>query len=162
MNLKDELSKERSMDSEIRFRQLANSLPIVVWTATPDGNLDFISDQWEIVYGNPIKESLGTGWGNYVHPQDRENAAKEWMHSLQTASKYETEFRVKCKDEYHWILVRALPIFNEKGELISWSGSNTNIQEKKLSEVAYKESEKLLISIVNNISQLAWMTDVKG
>lgn len=156
-------AKKITHDIEIRFRQLANSLPIVVWSASPDGNLTFISNQWEEVYGNPIAQSLGKGWANFVHLDDVEKAATRWAHSISSGELYETEFRVKHKSGgYHWILVRAVPIYNEVGEIVSWSGSNTDIQDKKLSEEAFTESEERFRSLADNIPNLAWMADADG
>lgn len=150
-------------ESELHFRQLADTLPLVIWTASPDGNLTFISKQWEAVYGNPVKESLGTGWADYVHPADVEKAGEIWAASLKSGKKYETEFRVKHKSgEYHWILVRAMPVQNNKGEIIAWNGSNTDIHEKKLNEYAFKESEKKFRTLADNIPNLAWMADADG
>ena len=138
-------------ENDSRFRQIANTLPLVVWTASPDGNLTYISDQWESYYGNPIKESLGTGWANYVHPEDALKAGEQWSLSLSNGLPYETEFRVQFKSaDYHWVLVRALPIKNEKGEITEWVGSNTDIEDKKISEHALRKSEQRIRSFVDS------------
>ncbi|MGZ5255069.1 MAG: sensor histidine kinase, partial [Flavitalea sp.] len=106
--------------------------PAVIWTATPDGSLNFISRQWETYYGNPIRESLGAGWVEFVHPDDQSHAAEVWQASLKKGSEYETEFRVLHKSgTYRWVLVRALPIRDSNGTIVRWYGSNTDIQEKK-------------------------------
>ncbi|MDQ3047850.1 MAG: PAS domain S-box protein [Bacteroidota bacterium] len=160
---KDSKELKANLESDLRFRELANSLPLVVWTASPDGNLTFISQQWEEEYGNPIAESLGTGWANCVHADDIANAASAWAFSLESGTNYETEFRVQHKnDGYHWILVRAKPIRTEKGTIISWTGSNTDIQDKKLNEKALKESAEQFMSLGNSIPNLAWMADAEG
>lgn len=151
---------ESLRQSESRFRQLANALPLVIWTANANGQLNFISNQWEEYYGNPLSESLGNGWIKFVHADDIKNAANAWKHSLSTGSVYEIEFRIQHKNgTYHWILVRALPNKNADGEIISWYGSNTDIQDKKISEDQAKESEArfktmaeasdILISVAN-------------
>jgi PAS domain S-box-containing protein len=125
-------AEERIRNSELMFRNMATMLPAVIWTATPDGQLNFISRQWETYYGNPIRESLGSGWAEFVHPDDKTNAAKVWQDSLETGTEYETEFRVLHKSGiYRWVLVRALPIKDNKGDIVRWYGSNTDIQEKK-------------------------------
>ena len=136
---------------ELRFRQIANTLPLVVWTASPDGNLTFISEQWESYYGNPVNKSLGTGWANFVHPNDVVNAGEKWALSLSSGHPYETEFRVQHKaNGYHWILVRALPIRDEKGKITEWVGSNTDIEHKKISEDALRKSEQRIRSFVES------------
>lgn len=125
-------AEERVRDSELMFRNMATMLPAVIWTATPDGLLNFISRQWETYYGNPIRESLGMGWAEFVHPDDRPHAAKVWQISLENGTEYETEFRVLHKSgTYRWVLVRALPIKDNNGNIVRWYGSNTDIQEKK-------------------------------
>lgn len=145
------------------FADIVNTLPLVVWTAAPDGGLTYISRQWEDNYGNPLKESLGNGWAKFVHPADVEEAAKSWALALQTGEKYETEFRVQHKSKgYQWILVRALPNFNTKGDIISWNGSNTDIHEKKMAEEAVKKSEDRFKAMTDNIPNLAWMANADG
>lgn len=125
-------AEERIRDSELMFRNMATMLPAVIWTATPDGQLNFISRQWESYYGNPIRESLGNGWAEFVHPDDKPDAARVWQISLETGTEYETEFRVLHKSgTYRWVLVRALPIKDNNGNIVRWYGSNTDIQEKK-------------------------------
>lgn len=133
----------------VDFMSIVNTLPLVVWTAAPDGGLTYISRQWEDIYDNPVSESLGNGWATFVHPDDVEKAGAEWVHSLQTGENYEAEFRVRYKKtDYQWILVRAIPNYNASGEIISWNGSNTNINDKKHSEAAARESERNLRNVI--------------
>lgn len=145
------IAKKDLVESESHLNQVMNTLPLVVWTAGPDGGLTSISNQWEEVFGNPIEESLGAGWISFVHPDDVEHAATEWTKVRQSGEKYETEFRTRHKDgKYHWLLVRAVPIKNQKGEIISWYGTNTDIQDKKMALDALKESEQRILSIIES------------
>ena len=144
-------SEKALTQSEQRFQQIANSLPLVVWTASPEGGLTFISKQWESFYGNPVTESLGTGWASFVHEDDIQAAAEKWKHSLETGKDYETEFRVRHKkDGYHWLLVRAVPFRNEAGEITEWYGSNTDIDGNKKAEEKVKESEQKFRSVIDS------------
>ncbi|MBC7827891.1 MAG: PAS domain S-box protein, partial [Chitinophagaceae bacterium] len=157
------LAEDSVKESEKRIRTIIEGLPLVVWTAAADGGLTYISQQWEDFYGNLVNESLGNGWAKYVHPDDRDNAAALWAYSLQNGTNYETEFRVLHKGEqYRWILVRALPIRNKEGYIISWNGSNTDIHDKKLSEEAARESEQRFKAMADNIPNLAWMANADG
>lgn len=116
----------------MQFEFLANTVPIVVWTATPDGLLDYINQRWYDRNDIPIDRALGTGWASSVHPDDVPLAWKCWSHSLSTGEPYEVEFRVLDKSgNYRWYLVRALPLRNEEGAIIKWYGSNTDISEQK-------------------------------
>ncbi len=148
---------------DIDFMSIVSTLPLVVWTAAPDGGLTYISQQWQDIYGNPLDESLGNGWAKFVHPEDVENAAVLWANSLKTGQNYETEFRVQHKNTgYKWILVRAIPKYNAEGEIISWNGSNTDVNDKKVSEEAARKSEERFRAMADNIPNLAWMANADG
>lgn len=157
------LAEQQIASSEFRFRQIANSLPLVVWTADTNGGLTYISKQWEDFYGNPIIKSLGNGWAQYVHAADVDDAGALWAHSIKTGEDYETEFRVQHKSgNFHWILVRAVSIKNDKGEILYWCGSNTDIQDKKRSEEHINENAERFKTLADNIQNLAWMADANG
>ena len=115
-----------------QFEFLANTVPIVVWTATADGLLDYINQRWYDRNDDSMDRALGTGWAQSVHPDDQANAWKVWSHSLSTGEPYQVEFRVADKlGDYRWYLVRALALRDDKGEILKWYGSNTDITEQK-------------------------------
>ena len=114
------------------FEFLANTVPIVVWTAKPDGLLDYINQRWYDRNDISMDKALGSGWSQSVHPDDLANAWKVWNHSLTTGEPYQVEFRVAdMTGNYRWYLVRALPLRDDKGEILKWYGSNTDISEQK-------------------------------
>ncbi len=76
-------------DSERRFRQLAESLPQLVWTCRPDGYCDYISRQWLDYTGMPSLASMGHGWSEQIHPADRETCLKAWNTSIETGADYQ-------------------------------------------------------------------------
>lgn len=143
-DITEEKKKEQALrESENRFQQMANTLPLVVWTASPQGSLTYISNQWEENFGNPIAESLGMGWVKFVHPDDIKRAAKKWEHSVRTRENYEIDLRVLHKNEgYRWLLVRAVSICNSHGAIVNWYGSNTDIEEKKKAEEILEQKVK--------------------
>src|SRR6202034_45494 len=73
---------EALLASEARFRQLANAMPQMVWTATPMGDLDYVSEQAMLYFDAPSESVLGAGWLRWVHPDDRELAVNRWKRSL--------------------------------------------------------------------------------
>ena len=115
---------------ELEF--LANSVPSVVWTSTPDGLLDFINERWYERGAESIEKSLGSGWAAHVHPEDIPGTLKIWNKSLTTGNPYQAEFRLKDNTgEYRWWLVRALPLRDTENKIVKWYGSNTDITEQK-------------------------------
>ncbi len=117
-------------ESEARFRTLAEGLPVQVWSATPEGRLDYVSEQTTAAYfGVPGSRLLGDGWGDVVHPDDLPSAGARWQHALATGTPYEVEFRLRRADgAYRWHLGRAVPRRSPSGAVIGWLGSNTDVE----------------------------------
>jgi len=108
-----------------------NFIPQQVWTATPDGLLDFVNEQTVQYFGKEPKDLIGEKWLEVVHPMDIEAAGKAWTHSLQTGDPYQIEFRLLAKEgNYVYHLARAIPSFNN-GKIVKWFGTNTDIDSQK-------------------------------
>ena len=127
---------EKTMrESEARFRHLAQSMPNHVWTARPDGNLDWFNDQVYAYSGAALGELDGEQWAVIVHPDDLEAAAGVWADARVRGVSYQTEFRLRRHDGgYRWHITRAVPVRNEAGAIERWIGSNTDIQDQKAAE----------------------------
>ena len=121
--------------SEERFRNLANAVPDVVWTADPDGSITFANDRW-FHYCGITPERNAREWPELVlHPDDRERCIAEWTRALREGGQYEIEVRNRRHDgEYRWFLTRASPIRDAAGDITAWFGSTTDIHDRKLAE----------------------------
>ena len=123
--------------SEAQFRTLAQAMPNHVWTAPANGLLDWFNDK-VYEYSGAARGTLdGQGWAGMVHPEDLAVAAPRWGEAIASGKRYETEFRLRRADgTYRWHIARAMPIRGEGGELISWVGTNTDIDDQKTSAAA--------------------------
>jgi PAS domain S-box-containing protein len=121
--------------SEERFRNLANAVPDIVWTAAPDGSITFANDRW-FEYCGISREQNERGWPELVlHPDDRERCIAEWTRALREGTEYEIEVRNRRHDgEYRWFLTRASPIRDPEGRITAWFGSTTDIHDRKQTE----------------------------
>lgn len=130
-NLMD--AKNAELSQAIREMEfLANTVPAVVWTATPNGELDYINQRWYERSGVPIADSLGHNWTKTIHPEDLDKTVKAWTANLKTGNPYQIEFRLKDKTgDYRWWLVRALALTDHNGHITKWYGTNTDITEQK-------------------------------
>jgi PAS domain S-box-containing protein len=118
--------------SEARYRFLAETIPVQVWTARPDGMLDYVSSRAVNEFGIPLERLLKEGWQNVVHPDDLPGAVERWLRSLATGDTYEVEFRLKMTDgTYAWYLARAVAQRGPDGSIVEWLGTNTNIAEQR-------------------------------
>ena len=126
----DELTTTRE-----KFRQMAQTMPIHVWTADNDGRLNWLNDQTYHFTGCREGELYGEDWVRVVHSDDLEIAGARWADAIQQGASYETEFRIRKSDgTFRWHLVRASPLKSTSGALIGWVGTNTDIEERKTSE----------------------------
>ena len=136
------LAELAAIQSEARFRQLAQSIPNHVWTALPDGNLDWFNSQVYAYSGAQPDELDGTRWISIVHPDDVPAAAAVWAASLESGEPYKTEFRLRRHDgTYRWFIARAVSSLDPDGVTHHWVGTNTDIEEQKQAEVALRTSE---------------------
>ena len=120
-------------ESEHRWRSLTETLPQLVWTATPDGACDYFSTQWTQYTGVPASELLGWQWMETLHPDDREPTRQFWTDSVADRHAYDVEYRVRRPDgEYRWFKTRGVPIRNSEGGIFKWFGTCTDITDGKL------------------------------
>jgi PAS domain S-box-containing protein len=119
--------------SEARYRTLAEAVPVQVWTARPDGQLDFVSPRTTAYFDASAEQLLGSGWATYVHPDDLSAAVAQWTAALATGTPYQTEFRLRMggTGEYRWHLARALPERDASGAVVGWVGSNTDVDAER-------------------------------
>jgi diguanylate cyclase (GGDEF)-like protein/PAS domain S-box-containing protein len=127
---KDNLNTAR--ERELYFRTMAEAVPEMIWTATPDGMDDFFNDKWFDYTGRTPEQTLGRGWTATVHPDDLAPCLAKWDNALRTGEPYDVEYRLRGRDGiYRWFLGRANPILNSTGEVIKWFGTCTDIENQK-------------------------------
>jgi PAS domain S-box-containing protein len=125
-------AEQELRESEERYRFLTETIPVHVWTALPDGNLDFVSNQTAHHLGLPPAELLADGWRNIVHADDLPRAIERWTHSLATGDTYTVEFRLRLRSgEYAWHLAQAVAQRDASGAIVRWFGTNTPIEEQR-------------------------------
>ncbi len=117
--------------SERRFRELAESMPLIVWTAGPDGEIDYQTRAVREFTGRSAEELEGDGWLEALHPEDREATARAWRTAVATGEPFEVQFRIRdARGEHRWFLTRALPARDEGGAIVRWYGSSTDIHDQ--------------------------------
>lgn len=117
------LATIRELEDE-KFRLICDTMPQLVWTATPDGNHDFFNSRWYDYTGLSREDSLGVAWKNPFHPDDMVEQERRWRASLATGEPYAIEYRCRSKTgEWRWFLGRALPLRDKDTlEITKWFG----------------------------------------
>ncbi len=133
--------------SERRFRELADSLPQLIWVTNPSGENVYCNQRFEEYTGMTLDQMLGAAWHSILHPDDLAGTAEKWSHSVRTGEPYLNEYRLRRHDgQYRYFLARAVPVINDAGEIEQWMGSSTDIHDQKLSEVVLRRTEKLAVT----------------
>jgi PAS domain S-box-containing protein len=132
-------AEEALKTSEARFKTFAQAMRNQVWSAAPDGQLDWFNDQVFAYSGLQFDDLVGSKWARMVHPDDIGSVADSWAQALAASSPYEVEFRLLRADgAFRWHIARAVPIKDDSGAIICWIGTNTDIEKQKAAEVQQK------------------------
>ncbi len=146
ISMKENLQKHTSelKEKERQFRELADFMPQMVWSATPDGKVDYWNKQWYIFSALPETSTQHDAWLQVLHPDDVENTLQVWQHATRTGTDYQIEYRLRNgkTGKYKWFLGKALAVKNKEGEITKWFGTCTEIHERK---TISEKLEKLVI-----------------
>jgi PAS domain S-box-containing protein len=143
-------TEEALRQSEQRWRSLTEALPQLVWTATPDGRLDYGGVQTSNYMGRPISELLGWAWLDMLHPDDRERTRQAWLAAVEGGQgEYEIEHRFRRFDgTYRWFKTRGVALRDSEDRVYKWFGTCTDITtDKQLEEELRQANERLELAV---------------
>ncbi len=134
--------RDLGLSRERRYRNLADAVPDIVWTAGPDGAIDYYNRRWFEFSGLSAGAAATTPWLSLVHPEEQDRCRARWEAALEEGARFEGEYRFLSADgSYRWLLARAIPERGQSGGVVSWLGTFTDIEENKRAE---RERERLL------------------
>jgi PAS domain S-box-containing protein len=122
--------------SELRYRALTDAMPQLVWASDENGAHFFYNRRWYEYTGLSEEESLGFGFTNALHPEDKARTLAAWERAWRAGEGYEIEYRFYSRPlgAYRWFLGRAVPVRDEAGRVAQWVGTCTDIEEQKQME----------------------------
>lgn len=132
-----ELRQYRRRDPELqgdRFRQLADSMPHIVWSANRVGTIDFANHSIVEYAGLRYAGDIGSLWIELLHPDDVGRTLNAWNQSVRTGDIFSTEYRLRrgLDNTYRWHLAKGMPVSDGKGNITKWYGTTTDIHDMKL------------------------------
>jgi PAS domain S-box-containing protein len=150
--------EQRLKESEENWRVLAETVPQLVWTTSPDGRVEYWNQRWYTYTGSSLEHALGHGWSQFLHPDEYQHTLTVWHQALETGEPYEIKYRLKDGQTggYRWFLARGMPVRDETGQIVKWFGTCTDIDEQKQAEQKIKASEENLRVLAETVPQLVW------
>ncbi len=146
--------------SEARFRQLADAMPLIVWTADPAGNVDYASRAMSDYSGLSPEVPAMKRWLDSLHPDDTDQCLAVWMEAVHTESPYSNEFRLRRHDgAYRWQLAKATPIRDEYDRITKWFGTVTDIHDGRLAQEQIQQLAKRQTIILESITDAFFTLD---
>ena len=168
VNFRDITDRKRAeaalRDSELRFRSMADAIPALLWRADPDNRGIWFNKQWLDFTGRTLQQEVGYGWGESIHPDDRNAALSTCQAAVHQLAPLEMEFRLRRHDgEYRWMLDRGMPVFDgQDGEFSGYIGTCIDITDRKLAEEALQRRGDEFFALADNIPILCWMAYADG
>jgi PAS domain S-box-containing protein len=127
------------------LRQVIDTIPGLVWSALPDGSVDFVNKRWCDYTGISLEDAGGSGWQKAIHSDDRPALLAYWQSLLTVGNAGEAEVRLRRFDgTFRWFLIRTVPLVDESGHLVKWYGQNTDIEDRKRAEALLAGEKRLL------------------
>jgi len=125
-------AENAARESDERVCFMAEVVPQKIFTARPDGTLDYFNQQWKDYSGLPPEQMEGWAWTRLIHPDDAEETIRQWQHSIRTGDPFKVECRFRqANGNYRWHLTRARAKREANGSVSMWVGSNTDIDMMK-------------------------------
>src|SRR5690349_19838880 len=154
-----ELAELRRASAE-RYRQLADAMPQIVWTADTEGRATYYNRRWFEYTGMTEEDVDDQAWARITHPDDLPHAIARREQTLTSGGIFEIEYRFKGADgTWRWHLGRAVPMHHEDGTIDFWIGTATDIDDRKRTE----EAQRFLLDAGAELSRsLDWRAGLRA
>ena len=139
---------------EERLRLIIDTIPTIIWRKSPDGSADFLNRNFREYTGLSLEDGLGRGWLNVFHPDDR--LKEKWPSAMAAGKPFQTEARLRGTDgQYRWFLIRAMPLRDERGNIVKWYGLTCEIED-------LKRAEDRIRLIIDALPTMVWTMEPNG
>jgi two-component system, cell cycle sensor histidine kinase and response regulator CckA len=137
-------AEEALRESERRFRTVADSAPVMIWSETPEGRRDYFNRRWLEFRGRPLELETGEGWKEGIHPDDVARHVEMLRRSVEPHQPFALEYRLRrAGGSYAWVLSHGTPRFDADGQFLGYIGSCVDIDDRKRAEEKLWRTAKL-------------------
>ncbi|WP_198119996.1 hybrid sensor histidine kinase/response regulator [Massilia rhizosphaerae] len=129
--------------SELRFRTLSNTVPVLIWQNDVEGRNVFVNQYYLDFTGKSLEAVLGSGWHDLLHPDDAPAYVAGYMEAVRTRRPWRNLDRVRRRDgQWRWFDNYAQPLFAPDGSYAGHVGAALDITDAVLAEQALKETDR--------------------
>jgi PAS domain S-box-containing protein len=147
----------KSRESELKLRQIIETMPSMVWSAAPDGEPTHVNQRILDYGGMRFEDFLNLGWKEFIHPEDFPETATAFYQAIQTGQPYQAVHRLRRTDgQYRWHHARGEPLRDSEQRIIQWYGVSVDIDELKRAEDALRQSEAKFRDYAETASDWFW------
>jgi PAS domain S-box-containing protein len=130
-------------ESEAKFRMLADNIPQLAWMTDPDGSATWFNSRWFDYTGAKPEDMVRFGWKEVHHPDYIRAATEKFVQHMKSGDAWEDTFPLRGRDgDYRWFLSRAVPIKDDRGKIVHWFGTNTDVTEQRNAEEALRVADR--------------------
>jgi PAS domain S-box-containing protein len=149
-------SEQQLRHNEDRLRLVIDTVPAMVWTALPDGSVDFVNRRWlEYIGMSEAQFQASGGWPSVMHPDDLAASLQFWAATVASGQAADIEHRVRRADgQYRWLLARCVPLRDERGNIVKWYGTVTDIDDRKRAEQNLRQAATELQALSRRLVEL--------
>ncbi len=131
-------------ESEERFRNMADTAPVLIWVSGPDKLVTFLNKGWLSFRGRTEEQEIGNGWADGVHPEDLDRCIGTYNKSFDARHGFEMEYRLRRADgEYRWVLDCGVPRITSNGDFAGYIGSCVDITDLRRSHEERLAAQKM-------------------
>jgi PAS domain S-box-containing protein len=129
--------------SELSLRQLTETIPEMLWSASPEGAIDYCNTRVLDYTGFSSEEIMGSGWTSLLHPDDVDGTVRTWKSCVTTGSPYRVEVRMfhAADRTYRWCVTSALPLLDERDRILKWHGTVVDMNDWKEAQDALRNTQ---------------------
>lgn len=155
-------AEERILESEVRFRAIADTAPVMIWTTGTDSLCDYFSKPWLDFTGRTMEQEVGTGWTEGVYPDDLQGCFDCFLPAFHARKPFRMEYRLRRADgEYRWVLETGIPRYTPGGEFAGYIGCNIDITDRKRAEQEHERLRQLEADLAH-INRVTTMGELTG
>jgi len=154
-------AEEALQANERNLTLMINTIPALIHTGLPDGNLDYFNERWLRYLNCSLADVEGWNWTDWIHPDDLEGIVDKWRGCIASGEIFEHETRVRRGDgQYRWMFHRKVPLRDEHGKIVRWYGTSLDIEDRKQAE-AQVEQAYLRLAEAQRVSKTgSFITDL--